>query len=291
MPFDPERVRAWPIPTVRRRLDERDVSLYALAVGAGMDPVDPAQLLHARPVEPVPLSSLPTVLAHPGFWMWDEGTGIDARRVVHGEQRMRIDGALPESGTEVVGRTRVVGTADKGPGRGALVFQERTLEDAVGRPWATLSMTTFCRGDGGCGGPADAPFEPLRPVPAGPPDDAVTLATSPQAALLFAQFGDLNALHTDAAAARAAGYERPILHGLATFGHACLAVSIVFQRRFGVTCRLAAMEARFAAPVVPGATLTTSCWFAGTRIAFETRRASDGGAVLAAGGAELELPP
>lgn len=290
MPFDPERVRAWPIPTVRRRLGERDVSLYAMAVGAGLDPLDPAELLHARPVDPVPLSSLPTILAHPGFWMQDKATGIDARRVVHGEQRMRLHAALPEPGSEVVGRTRVVGTADKGPGVGALVFQERTLEDAAGRSLATLSMTTFCRRDGGCGGPADAPFEPLRPVPARPPDDAVTLATSPQAALLFAQFGDRNALHTDVAAARVAGYERPILHGLATFGHACLALSIACQRRFGVPRMLAAMEARFAAPVVPGATLTTSCWFSGTRLAFETRRASDGGVVLAAGGAELGRP-
>jgi len=291
MPLDPDRVRAWPTPTVRRRLDERDVSLYALAVGARVDPVDPAQLLRARPVEPVPLSSLPTVLAHPGFWMRDAGTGIDARCVVHGEQRMRIRGPLPDPGNEVVGRTRVVGTADKGPGMGALVFQERSLEDAAGRPWTTLSMTTCCRGDGGCGGPADAPFEALRPVPARPPDDAVTLATSPQAALHFAQFGDLNALHTDVAAARAAGYERPILHGLATLGNACLALSIVCQRRFGVTRMLAAMKARFATPVVPGATLTTSCWFGGTRIAFETRRAPDGGFALAAGGAELGIPP
>lgn len=287
MPFDPERVRAWRVPIVRRRFAARDVSLYALAVGAGLDPLDPAQLVHARPVDPVPLSSLPTVLAHPGFWMRDEATSIDARRVVHGEQRMRLHAALPEPGSEIVGRTRVLGTADKGPGRGALVFQERTLEDGAGHAWATLSMTTFCRADGGCGGSADAPFEPLRPVPARPSDDAVTLATSPQAALLFAQFGDLNALHTDAVAARAAGYERPILHGLATFGHACLALSVACQRRFGAPRALAAMEARFAAPVLPGATLTTSVWFDGACIAFESRRASDGGVVLAAGGAEL----
>lgn len=256
-----------------------------------MDPVDPAQLLHARPVRPVPLSSLTTVLAHPGFWMQDEGTGIDARRVVHGEQRMRIDAPLPEPGSEIVGRTRVVGTADKGPRTGALVFQERTLEDAAGRPWATLSMTTFCRGDGGCGGPADAPFEPLRPVPMRPPDDSVTLATSEQSALLFALFGDLNELHTDVGAARAAGFDRPILHGLASFGHACLALSIACQRRFGVPRMLAAMEARFAAPVVPGTTLTTSCWFADWRIAFETRRESDGVVVLAAGGAKTGPSP
>jgi acyl dehydratase len=228
-----------------------------------------------------------TTFAHPGFWMQDDATGIDWRRVVHGEQRMRLHRTIPTEPTELIGTTSVLGSADKGPGRGALVFQQRVVCDATGLPLATLGMTTFCRGDGGCGGPEDAPFEPLRPIPDRPSDAAIRLPTSPQAALLFSLFGDRNPLHVDPEIAGAAGFGRPILHGLGTFGHASLALAITAAERGAGIAPVCAMEARFSAPVLPGEELETRVWFEPDRLAFETRRVRDGVVALANGSAEL----
>ncbi len=280
-------MRAWSIPAAHQRLVDRDVALYGLAVGAGLDPTDRRQLPFVTEPAPTRLAGMATTLAHPGFWMQDEATGIDWRRVVHGEQRMRLHRALPTEPTDLVGTTSVIGTADKGSGRGALVFQERVVRDASGARVATLGMTTFCRGDGGCGGPDDAPFEPLRAVPERASDAAVRLPTSPQAALLFSLFGDRNPLHTDPHVARGAGFERPILHGLATFGHASFALALAIEARTPGAPAPASMEARFSAPVLPGEELETRVWFESDRIAFETRRARDGVVALALGSATV----
>lgn len=287
MPFDPERVRAWDVPTAHHRLVARDVALYGLAVGAGLDPTDRRQLPFVTGPRPTPLAAMATILAHPGFWMQDDATGIDWRRVVHGEQRMRLHRPLPAAPTDLTGATAVIGTSDKGRGRGALVFQERVVHDEAGALLATLGMTTFCRGDGGCGGPDDAPYAPLRAVPERSCDAAVRLPTSPQAALLFSLFGDRNPLHADPDVARGAGFDRPILHGLATFGHACLALALAVEDRTPGSAALASMEARFSAPVLPGETLETQVWFEPDRLAFETRRARDGERVLSLGSATM----
>lgn len=290
MPFDPMRLREWVVPTARQRLVERDIVLYGLAVGAGLDPTDRGQLAFVSGHQPTPLAAMATTLAHPGFWMQDDATGIDWRHVVHGEQRMRLHRPLPTEATDLIGSTAVIGTSDKGPGRGALVFQERVVRDASGTPLASLGMTTFCRGDGGCGGPDDAPFEALRPVPERRSDTSVRLSTSPQAALLFSLFGDRNPLHTDPETARGAGFERPILHGLGTFGHACLALTLASRSRAPTAAGLRSMEARFSAPVLPGETLETHVWFEPDRLAFETRRVRDGNVALARGSAWIEGP-
>jgi acyl dehydratase len=287
MPFDPDLVRSWSVPIARQRLVERDVALYGLAVGAGLDPTDRRQLAFVSGPRPTPLAAMATTLAHPGFWMQDDATGIDWRRVVHGEQRMRLHRPLPTEPRDLVGTTRVIGTSDKGPGRGALVFQERVVRDAAGEPLATLGMTTFCRGDGGCGGPDDAPFEPLRRVPERPSDASVRLPTSRQSALLFSLFGDRNPLHTDPEVARGVGFERPILHGLATFGHACLALALATDHHGAEVGDPASMEARFSAPVLPGEELETRIWFEPDRLAFETRRVRDDVVTLAHGSATI----
>ena len=224
------------------------------------------------------------VLAYPGFWMRDLDTGIDWVKVVHGEQAFRLHRPLPPSG-DVVGQTRIVDIVDKGPGKGALVYAERDIRDvASGETLATLLQTVFCRGDGGFGGQATSPRVP-HALPDRRPDITVDMPTSPQAALVYRLSGDLNPLHADPALARKAGYDRPILHGLATYGvagHALLAALCDYEPE-----RMQAMECRFSAPVFPGETITLDIWReAPGQAAFRARVAAREAVVLANGRCE-----
>ena len=161
-------------------------------------------------------------------------------------------------------KTRVLDVIDKGAKTGAMVYWEKAVTDAArGVLVARSSGTTVLRGDGGFGGPArrDAPSAPA-PVPEGPADAVVDLATRPEQALYYGQNGDTNPLHLDPAAARSGGFDRPILHGLCTFGlitHAILRAMCDYDPG-----RLQAMRLRFSAPVMPGDTIRTEIWNNGT---------------------------
>lgn len=259
--LDPARLLGYAIPTVRQRLTERDTILYALAVGFGQDPMDPRQLDYVdqhRALRAVP--SMAVVLGYPGFWLKDPATTVDAVRVVHGEQGIVLHRALPTSG-ELVGVSRITGLVDKGAGRGALLYSERVIsEAATGEAIATVTSTTFMRADGGFGGAAGPGAAP-HPVPEGAPEAVVELATRPEQALLYRLLGDDNPLHADPATAAAAGFPRPILHGLCTFGvvtHALLRALCGYD-----AARLRRVEARFSAPVFPGETIRTEIFSGG----------------------------
>lgn len=287
MAIDYDRLMNWPIREVRQRYTARDTMLYALGVGLGTDPLDEEQLryVYERNLRALPTYAL--VLGYPGFWLKDPGTGVDWVRVVHGEQGVRLHRPIPAEG-EVIGRTRVTGIVDKGPGKGALIYQEREVyEAATGARLATLSSTTFCRGDGGFGGP-DGPARAPRTVPERAPDARCDLATAANQALIYRLNGDYNPLHADPAVAAAAGYQRPILHGLCTLGvagHALVRCLCGYDAR-----RLAALEARFSAPVLPGETVRTDIWVDGSTVSFRARVVERDVVVLTGGHAEL-LPP
>ena len=124
------------------------------------------------------------VLGHPGFWMRDRDTGIDWVRIVNGEQGVRLHQPLKGQNT-VVGSQRIIEVIDKGAGKGALVFTERKVSDkATGEPIATVTQTTFCRADGGFGGPPRTAPEP-HPIPTRAPDAVCDLATRPETALIY----------------------------------------------------------------------------------------------------------
>ena len=213
-----DRLMAWPFEDVRHRYTQRDTLLYALGIGLGADPTNEAELRFVYEKDLLALPTLPVVLGYPGMWMKDPATGIDAVRLVHGEQGLRIH-RLPAPEGEVIGRTKVTGLIDKGPGKGALVYTERTVHDAAcGELLATLSSTTFCRADGGFGGPT-GPVKAVHELPARTSDHSLDFATQPRAALIYRLSGDYNPLHAEPAVARAAGFERPILHGLATVSY------------------------------------------------------------------------
>ena len=258
MAIDPERLLAYPIPEVRQRITNRDAVLYALSVGLGQDPTDANQLDfvdHHRALRALP--SMAVVLGHPGFWLGDERTGVDAVRLVHGEQSIEIHRSLPVKG-DVIGRTRVTGLIDKGKGRGALLFTEKQVTDAAsGALLAVTAATTFLRGDGGFGG-STAPAPRPHPMPDTPPDIVVDLPTRPEQALYYRLNGDDNPLHADPDVAARAGFPRPILHGLCT----CGIVSHALRRGLGDyqpdTLRRGGL--RFSAPVYPGETIRTEMW-------------------------------
>jgi len=257
MTLDPDKLYALPFPEIRQRYRWRDSVIYALGLGFGLDPLDEGQL---RFVDETKLAAVPTmanVLAYPGFWMRDLDTGIDWVKVVHGEQAMRLHKPLAAEG-EVIGRTRIVDIVDKGAGKGALVYAEREIADAQsGELLATLLQTVFCRGDGGFGGKTASPRSP-HPTPERTPDLTVELPTHPQLALIYRLSGDFNPLHIDPAIARKAGYDRPILHGLASYGiagHALMRALCGYD-----ASRFRAIDARFSAPVFPGETIATDIW-------------------------------
>jgi acyl dehydratase len=278
MALDPEKLLALRFAEIRQTYTWRDSIIYALGLGFGLDPTDERQL---RFVDETKLRAVPTmanVLAYPGFWMRDLDTGIDWVRVVHGEQAMRLHRPLRPEG-EIVGKTRIVDLVDKGEGKGALVYAERAITDAAtGEPLATLLQTVFCRGDGGFGGKSEAPRVP-HAIPDRAPDLSTDRPTHPQMALIYRLSGDLNPLHADPATARKAGYERPILHGLATYGvvcHGLMAALCDYEPE-----RVLALEGRFSAPVLPGETITIDIWREQPgRAAFRARIAARNAVVL-----------
>jgi acyl dehydratase len=262
MPIDVEALKNWHFPVAREAYSEKDTILYALALGYGSDPTSEAQLkfVYERHLRAVP--TLASVLCHPGFWLSDPRTGVDASKAVHGEQSMRFHGALGPSGV-LRGHCRVTAVIDKGSGTGALVVIERTLhDDATGDLVATIEQRTLCRGDGGFAGPS--PVQATQSERIAPPAKAaipeepthrVEIRSLPQAALIFRLSADPNALHVDPATAAAAGYPRPILHGLCTFG---IAARAILESCCGNDpTRLRALKGRFSAPAYPGETICT----------------------------------
>lgn len=246
-------------PIIEHRYTRRDTIFYALGCGAGADELD---LVYERDL--IALPTLASMLAHPGNWFADPALGLDAVRVVHASERIELAADLPVE-AHVTGTQRIVAIHDRGPRRGALVTTQREIRDAkTGHLLATVTQRALCRGDGGMGGDAPAPVPALMPDRA--PDRVVTLQTSPRAAAIFRLMGDDNPLHIDPAFAAAAGFARPILHGLSTLGHAARAI---LRDAPGRSVRM--MEARFTAPVVPGDRLEVDLWDTSTGRAFRAR--------------------
>ena len=267
MPIDYEALKNFDIPEVTHALTQQECILYALSVGLGADPMDEQQLdfVYERRLKAMP--AMANVLAYAGFWLRDPATGVDAVRLVHGEQSMVLHAELPTEGT-LRAKTRVREIIDRGAGKGALLYSGRDIIAADGTKLATIEGTTFLRGDGGFGSPS-GPVKPPHPTPERAPDITVDLPTRPEQALLYRLNGDRNPLHIDPAIAAKAGFPRPILHGLCTFGvvaHALLrAVCGYDPGRFG------RMDMRFSAPVFPGETIRTEIFAEPGGAAFRAR--------------------
>jgi len=188
--------------------------------------------------------------------------------VLHGEQRITLHKPLPIA-AEIVSEDRVVGAYDKGKEKGALIITERVIREKVtGEKLCTLSSTTFARGDGGFGGPKEGAPQP-HPIPDRKPDIVHEADTRPDQAFLYALSGDRNPLHRDPAVAKMAGFPRPILHGLCTYGTACRSMISTICDYDPAT--IAGFDARFSAPVFPGETIVTDMWVDGRIVSFRSR--------------------
>ena len=279
-----DRLLNWDIPEVRQRLTKRDTILYALGVGLGADPCDEDQLRYVYEERLQALPTMAIILGYPGPWHAHSDTGITRSHVVHGEQGFRILKPLPVEGG-VAGKTRVTGVVDKGKDRGALVMTENTVRDpASGEVLCTLTSTTFCRADGGFGGPG-GPVNAPHAIPDRAPQETCDLPVLPQAALIYRLSGDYNPLHADPAYAKKAGFKMPILHGRCTFsiaGHAILKTLCDYD-----PARFVAMEGRFSSPVYPGETIRTEMWLDGNVVSFRSTVPSRGVTVLNNGRAEI----
>jgi acyl dehydratase len=250
-----ERIMAYRPSDIRVSYGERECILYALGIGVGMDPLDLGELKFVY--ERAGLAAFPTmavVLGWPGR-MTDPAFGVDERLVI-----------------------------DKGPGNAAIIQNTRDLIGEDGAAVATVDSSTFARKHGGFGGKATETPAP-HAVPQAAPEKICDLPTPPNLALLYRLNGDENPLHADPERAKAAGFERPILHGAASFGIAARA--ILRECADYRPERLKSIEARFSRPVFPGDTIRTEMWREGEHISFQCRVVSRNDIVLSNGLATL----
>lgn len=257
MAIDYARLMARPFPDVVQSYGIKDTILYALGLGLGQDPLDPAQLRHVYEEGLVALPTMAVVLAGPGFWLREPDTGVDWPKVLHGEQGLTLHRPLPVEG-KVIGRLRIDEIIDKGAGRGALMYTTREVLDAAsGDLLCSITSTSFLRGDGGFGGPT-GPIRQPHAVPETPPDAHFDWSLGQHAALLYRLNGDWNPVHADPKVATQAGFAQPILHGLASYGVAGWSLAnLVCQ---GDAARITRLDLRFTSPVYPGETLRTEVW-------------------------------
>jgi acyl dehydratase len=186
----------------------------------------------------------------------------------------------------VIGKTRVLEVIDKGQGKGAVVYAERKVIDkATGALIATVTQNTFCRADGGFGGPPrESP--PVHPIPDRKPDLVCDLGTRPEQAVIYRLSGDRNPLHIDPEMAKTAGFPKPIMHGLGTFGvvgHAFLKSVCDYD-----PTRVASFGGRFSAPVFPGETIRTEMWRDGNVVSFRASVPDRNVVVMNNGRAEIK---
>jgi acyl dehydratase len=259
--IDYQVCKQWSFGEVRHRYGEPECMLYALAVGLGADPGSPGDLRYTYEKNLCVVPTMATVIGAPGAWWRDPRTGADGSRLVHGEQRLRLFKPLPPAGT-LIAVNRVRSLTDKGPGKGAIGVVTREIRDAQNGELIAEGMNvSVLRGDGGfsaADGRSDPAPTPLPPMPERPFDCSVELATLPQAALLYRLTGDMNPLHADPEFAARAGFVRPILHGLCTYGMACHA--LLRSHLDFDAARLRSLAVRFTAPVFPGDVLRFEFW-------------------------------
>jgi len=263
MPLDYDYLMSLPPIVTRHELTKRDTILYALGVGAN-------DLRHVYEDGLEALPTLAVVIAYPGFFAKEPQYGISWQKLLHGEQSIILHRPLPSEGV-FVGTTRIEEIYDKGADKGAIMLATREIRiEGDPEPIATARATSFLRGDGGFGqGGAGTPPAP-HPVPDREPDLVLSSPTREDQAMLYRLSGDYNPLHIDPAVARAAGFERPILHGLCTYG-------IVGRALLDALCadegaRVRRMDVRFSSPVYPGETIETRIWREGDgRAAFRAR--------------------
>ncbi|HCA84298.1 MAG TPA: 3-alpha,7-alpha,12-alpha-trihydroxy-5-beta-cholest-24-enoyl-CoA hydratase [Streptomyces sp.] len=270
MPIDVARALSAEPRRTALSWDHKDIQLYHLGIGAGTPATDPDELRYTLESRLHVLPSFATVAGGPlaaAEGLSAPGLDVDLAAVLHGGQRIELHRPLPVSGSASQ-TSRVTAVHDKG--RAAVIVLNAVVADAEGPLW-TSDTTLFVRGEGGFGG-GRGPAGRLLP-PDRAPDRTTLRGVRGDQALLYRLSGDWNPLHADPAFARLAGFDKPILHGLCTYGITLKAV--VDTLLGGQVARVRGYAARFAGVVFPGETLCIRMWRE-----LEPERGPDGGRVL-----------
>ena len=251
MPINPDAVGLSGDP-VRRSWTSKDSMLYALGVGAGVDELA-FTTENTNEVDQQVFPTFPVVIG------WGRGSAMgtigtfNPAMLVHGRQAVTLHRPIPVEGAATL-ESEVTGIWDKGK---AAVIDTATTATMDGEPLYTTTSAVFIRGEGGWGGDR-GPSGPQNVPPDRAPDHEVTYQTSPDQALVYRLSGDRNPLHSDPAFAAMGGFDRPILHGLCTYGFTGRA--LLHALCDGDPAQFAHIEGRFTSPVLPGEALTVRMW-------------------------------
>lgn len=258
------------------------LQLYGVGVGLGFEPTDERQLAYLRDQQPAVLPTFATVAAWDIEFLLE--LGIDWSKLIHASQTVTLEKPLPPSG-RIVADSCFESVHAKPERRSTIFCVASVLRDAEsGEALARLRHTALARDFEVAGAPTGSP-ERLPNAPGREPDFTVNLPTSPQVALIYRLLGGRSQIHFDPETARAQGFERPIMHGLSTFGHACHALLRGCCDYDADAVR--SFAADFSAPALPGDELETAFWREGSEAFFETRVRARGVTVLKNGHARL----
>jgi acyl dehydratase len=280
VPIDPDAVGTTSEP-LEISWTPRDCVIYALGVGAGTDELEfSTSDTASKPQRVLPTFAVVAAMGGgSGGGMGSQASlfsklgSFNLAMLVHGEQGVELAQPIPPSGRATV-TTEVTGIYDKGSG--AVVAMKGTAVEPGGGPLWSTTMSIFIRGEGGWGGDR-GPSGPRNVAPDRKPDAQVTYRTLPHQALWYRLSGDTNPLHSDPEFAKLGGFDRPILHGLCTYGFTGRA--LLHELCDSDPSRFRSMEARFSKPVTPGDELTVSMWVDGTQAVFQTTT-EDGSVVI-----------
>lgn len=246
---------------VERSWTSKDCLLYALGVGAGLE-----ELQFTTEKNQQVLPTMAVVLGARGAIPMNRVGSFDPAMLVHGEQAIELARPLPTEGTlKATGKISAI--YDKGKGA-VVVTESESVDAASGELLFRTRSSAFIRGAGGFGGER-GPSGPIHEPPKRKPEYEVSYKTSPEQALLYRLSGDRNPLHSDPAFAKLAGFQRPILHGLCTYGFTGRA--LLHTLCGSDPARFRSMSGRFSKPVFPGETLTVAIWVDGQACVFQTR--------------------
>jgi acyl dehydratase len=260
MTIDPSAVGATGGP-VERSWTSKDGLLYALGVGAGLE-----ELQFTTEKKQLVLPTMAVVLGARGAVPMQRAGSFNPAMLVHGEQAIELARPIPAEGT-LKATGKIAAIYDKG--KGAVIVTETESVDAqTGELLFRTRSAAFVRGAGGFGGER-GPSGPGNEPPARAPDHQVTYKTLPEQALIYRLSGDRNPLHSDPEFARTAGFPRPILHGLCTYGFTGRA--LLHTLCGSDPARFKSMEGRFSKPVFPGEALTIVMWVDNGVCLFQTK--------------------
>jgi len=261
MPINPDAVGAKGKPT-KRSWTSKDALLYAVGVGAGTSEL-PFTTENTKDTTQKVLPTFAVIIGGGGIPM-DKIGSFNPTLMVHGEQGIELYDEIPAQGDiESIGECTAIW--DKGSAA-VLEFESTSTNLATGKPLLKTRTLLFCRGEGGWGGDR-GPSEKIE-FPNRGPDHDVTYASREDQALTYRLSGDRNPLHSDPSFAAMGGFEKPILHGLCTWGFTGRA--LLHTLCGSDPARFKSMNSRFSKPVIPGDSLTISMWVDGKTALFKT---------------------